>query len=371
MLYLRKIFIIVMKKHNFNPGPSLLPGYTIENSAKAIIELYDTGLSVLEISHRSKEFIAIIEESVSLVKKLLDVPNGYSVLFLQGGASLQFCMIPYNLLDEGQMSAYLETGSWAKKAIKEAKHFGHVNIVASSSDSNFNYIPKQYDLPENAAYFHITTNNTIFGTQIHKDYDVNVPLVADMSSDIFSRVVDVSKYSLIYAGAQKNLGPAGVTIVIVKDEILGKVKRGIPTILDYRTHIEGNSLFNTPPVFAIFASFQTLKWLNEQGGIAEMERKNIEKATLLYDEIDRNPLFKGTAKKEDRSKMNVTFILNDPDLETQFLTLATEHDIIGIKGHRSVGGFRASIYNAMPLESIQVLVDVMKVFAGKHAINEV
>ncbi|MBW8050149.1 MAG: 3-phosphoserine/phosphohydroxythreonine transaminase [Cytophagales bacterium] len=360
-----------MKKYNFNPGPSLLPGYTIENSAKAVNELYNSGLSILEISHRSKEFTGIIEEATTLIKELLNVPDGYSVLFLQGGASLQFCMIPYNLLDEGQTAAYLETGSWAKKAIKEVKFFGNVNVVASSSDSNYNYIPKQYDLPENAAYFHITTNNTIFGTQIYEDYNVNIPLVADFSSDIFSRTVDVSKYALIYAGAQKNLGPAGVTLVIVKDEILGKVKREIPTMLDYRTHIEGGSLFNTPPVFAIYASLQTLKWLKEQGGLAEMERKNIEKADLLYEEIDKNPLFKGTANKEDRSKMNVTFIMDNPDLESEFLALAAEHDIIGIKGHRSVGGFRASIYNAMPLESVEVLVDVMKVFAGKHEVSEV
>ncbi len=360
-----------MKKHNFSAGPSILPSYTLENASKAVAGWEPAGgLSLIEISHRSKEFVAVVDEATQLIKELLNVPSGYSVLFLQGGASTQFCMVPYNLLDNNQTAAYLDTGAWANKSIKEAKLFGNVNVVGSSKGDNYNFIPKGYSLANDLAYFHITTNNTIYGTEIKEDLDVNVPLVADMSSDIFSRPVDVSKYALIYAGAQKNLGPAGVTLAIVKDDILGKVDRQIPTMLNYQTHIDKESMFNTPPVFAIYASYLTLKWLKEQGGLGEMQKRNQAKAELLYNEIDSNPLFEGTAAVEDRSLMNVTFVMKNPDLETEFMAYATEQGISGIKGHRSVGGFRASIYNAMPIESVQVLTTAMNVFAEKHvAVN--
>ncbi len=357
-----------MKIHNFSAGPSILPDYTIENAAQAI-KGWDkmNGLSLIEISHRSKEFVAVVEEATQLIKDLLNVPESYSVLFLQGGASMQFCMIPYNLLNADQSAAYLDTGVWANKAIKEAKLFGKVDVVGSSKDKNYNFIPKDYQLADESAYFHITTNNTIYGTEIKEDLDVDVPLVADMSSDIFSRPIDVSKYALIYAGAQKNLGPAGVTLVIIKNDILGKVKREIPTMLKYQTHIDNESMFNTPPVFPIYASYLTLKWLKDNGGLSEMQKKNQKKAELLYDEIDNNPLFEGTAAREDRSLMNVTFVMKNPDLENEFMKYATEQGIDGIKGHRSVGGFRASIYNAMPIESVKVLTECMSVFAEKHA----
>ena len=352
-----------MKIHNFSAGPSILPQYTIDNAAKAVKELDNIGLSLIEISHRSKEFVAVVENAIKLVKDLLNVPEGYSVLFLQGGASTQFCMIPYNLLKENQTAAYLDTGAWANKAIKEAKIFGNVEVLASSKDDNYTYIPKDYKLDDNLAYFHITTNNTIYGTEILEDLDVNVPLVADMSSDIFSRPVDVSKYDLIYAGAQKNLGPAGVTIVIIKDSIVGKMDRPIPTMLNYQTHIDKESMFNTPPVFPIYASYQTLKWLKENGGLEVMNKKNQAKSDLLYNEIDNNALFKGTAAKEDRSRMNVTFVMTKEGLDEAFLDFAAKRGISGIKGYRTVGGFRASIYNAMPIESVQVLVEAMKDFA--------
>jgi phosphoserine aminotransferase len=280
-----------MKKHNFNAGPSILPQYTLNETSKAVLELDNIGLSILEISHRSKDFQKIVDDTVALVKELLNVPEGYSVLFLGGGASLQFCMVPYNLLGDNQTAAYLETGSWAQKAIKEAKNFGMVNVVASSADKNFTYIPKGFKVPDDSVYFHVTTNNTIYGSELREDLSVNVPLIADMSSDIFSRLVDVSKYSLIYAGAQKNLGPAGVTLVIIKESILGKIERKIPSMLDYRIHIKNNSLYNTPPVFAIYSSYMTLKWLKNLGGLKEMQKKNDAKAKLLYDEIDRNSLF--------------------------------------------------------------------------------
>lgn len=359
-----------MKKHNFSAGPSILPKYTIENAAKAVLELDNTGLSLIEMSHRSKEFVAITAEATQLVKDILNVPATHEVVFLQGGASLQFTMVPYNLLDEGATAGYLDTGTWANKAIKEAKLFGNIQIIGSSKDSNYNFIPKGYKLPDNLAYFHITTNNTIFGTEILEDLSVNVPLVADMSSDIFSRPVDVSKYALIYAGAQKNLGPAGVTLAIIKKDILGKVKRQIPTMLNYQTHIDNESMFNTPPVFAIYGSYLTLKWIKELGGLKEMEKRNKAKADILYKEIDENPLFKGTAAKEDRSRMNVTFVMNNSELEGEFLKFAEAQGMDGIKGHRSVGGFRASIYNAMPIESVQALVGCMKEFAKlKVAVN--
>lgn len=351
-----------MKKHNFNAGPSILPREVIEKTAQAVLDLNNSGLSVLEISHRSKDFQAVIDEAVALFKEVLSIPEGYSVLFLGGGASLQFCMVPYNLMES--KSAYLNTGTWASKAMKEAKGFGELVEVASSKAANFNYIPKDYVIPADADYFHITTNNTIFGTELLTDIDSPVPLVADMSSDIFSRPVDVSKYALIYGGAQKNLAPAGLAFVIVKDEVLGKVTRHIPSMLDYQIHIDNGSMYNTPPVLPIYSALETLRWIKSIGGLQEMEKRNIQKATLLYDEIDRNPLFVGTAAKEDRSRMNICFVMKPEyaDLEAEFLKFATERGMVGIKGHRSVGGFRASTYNALPLESVQVLVDCMQAF---------
>lgn len=352
-----------MKKHNFYAGPSILPEFTKEKMAEGVLNFAGTGLSVMEVSHRSKEFVAVIEEAKSLVKELLKVPEGYSVLFLQGGASLQFLMAPYNLMD--RKAAYLNTGAWASKAIKEAKAFGEVVEVASSKDANFNYIPRNYEVPADADYFHITTNNTIFGTELFADPDTNVPLVADMSSDIFSRPVDVSKYNLIYAGAQKNLGPSGATLVIVKDEALGKVDRPIPTMLDYKVHIAQDSMFNTPSTLAVFGCLQTLKWLKKSGGVEGIEKINIEKANLLYRELDRNKLFVPTVPNpEDRSRMNVTFVMAPEytGLEKDFLDFATSKGMVGIKGHRSVGGFRASLYNAMPHESVRALVETMQDF---------
>ncbi|WP_339739142.1 3-phosphoserine/phosphohydroxythreonine transaminase [uncultured Sunxiuqinia sp.] len=356
-----------MKTHNFSAGPSILPQFTIEKTAEAIKDFAGTGLSVMEVSHRGKEFIAVMDEAQALFRELLNIPDDYSVLFLGGGASLQFCMVPFNLMNK--KSAYLNTGAWAAKALKEAKFFGEVVEVASSKDTVYNYIPKGYEIPADADYFHFTSNNTIYGTQIRQDFDLDIPVVCDMSSDIFSRQIDVSKYGLIYGGAQKNLAPAGVAFVIVKNDLLGKVDRPIPTMLNYQTHIDNGSMFNTPPVVPVFAALQTLKWLKINGGIAAMEKINQEKAALLYDEIDRNPLFKGTVlNKEDRSLMNVCFIMNAgyEALEKDFMDFATSKGMSGIKGHRSVGGFRASIYNAMPKESIQALIDCMQEFEKTH-----
>lgn len=355
-----------MKKHNFYAGPSILPAYTIENTAKGILDLDGIGLSVMEISHRSKEFMAVIEEAQSLIRELLDVPQGYHVLFLGGGASMQFCMVPYNLMQT--KAAYLNTGSWASKALKEGTFFGEAIEVASSKDRNFSYIPKTYDLPEDVDYFHITTNNTIYGTEIREDLDVPMPLVADMSSDIFSRPLDVSRYGIIYGGAQKNLAPSGLAFVIVREDILGKVDRPIPTMLDYRTHIEKGSMFNTPPVVPIFAALQTLRWLKDKGGVRAMEKINMEKAALLYDEIDRNPMFRCTVEDEaDRSLMNICFVMTDDykEREADFLAFAGERGMVGIKGHRSVGGFRASTYNALARESVIALINTMKEFEKK------
>ncbi len=352
-----------MKKHNFYAGPSILPQYTIDKVAEGVKNFAGTGLSVMEVSHRGKEFVAVMEEAVSLFKELLEIPAGYEVLFLGGGASLQFAMIPMNIMQK--KAAYLNTGEWASKAIKEGKFFGEVVEVASSKDRNFCYVPKNYEIPDDADYFHITTNNTIFGTQLRKDLDVSVPLVADMSSDIFSRPVDVSKYGIIYGGAQKNLAPAGVTFVIIKEDILGKVDRPIPTMLNYKTHISKGSMFNTPPVLPVFAAVQTLNWLKDNGGLKAMEKRNIEKAGMLYDEIDRNRLFKTTVNDvEDRSLMNICFVMNDEykELESEFMEFAKSRGMIGIAGHRSVGGFRASTYNALPKESVEALVSVMKEF---------
>lgn len=353
-------------KHNFGAGPCILPQEVFKQASQAVLNFNDTGLSILEISHRSKEFIAVSEEAIEIVKELMNVPAGYSVLFLQGGASLQFAMVAMNLLQEGKKAAYLETGVWAKKAIKEAKPFGEVEIVASSKDANFNFVPKNYTIPTDAAYFHCTSNNTIYGTEMFEFPKTDIPVVCDMSSDIFSRVINVADFDLIYAGAQKNIGPAGATLVIIKDEILGKVQRAIPSMLDYKIHIDGESMFNTPPVFSIFVSLLNLKWLKSKGGIAEIEKENIAKANALYTEIDRNPLFKGTAVLEDRSRMNVCFVMENPELEKAFLKLAEEKGCVGIKGHRSVGGFRASIYNALSISSVHVLIEAMQEFAEKN-----
>lgn len=355
-----------MKKHNFYAGPSILSEYTIKNTAAAVENFAGTGLSVLEVSHRSKEFVAVMDEAQALVKELLDIPAGYEVLFLGGGASMQFCMVPFNLLNK--KASYLDTGTWAANAIKEAKLFGEVDVVASSKEANYTYIPKDYTVPEDSDYFYFTSNNTIYGTEMRYDPDVKVRLVSDMSSDIFSRPVDVSKYDVIFAGAQKNLAPAGVTVVIVRTDALGNVERPIPTMLDYRTHVKKGSMFNTPPVLPIYSALQTLKYYKELGGIPALEKRNIEKAALLYDEIDRNKLFRGTAAPEDRSIMNVCFVMNDEykDLEADFAAFAASKNIVGIKGHRSVGGFRASLYNAMPIESVQVLVNAMQEFEKQH-----
>ncbi|MDR0264540.1 MULTISPECIES: 3-phosphoserine/phosphohydroxythreonine transaminase [unclassified Sphingobacterium] len=353
-------------KHNFGAGPCILPKEVFQQASEAVIDFNNTGLSILEISHRSKEFEAVIDEATQLVRELLAVPQGYSILFLQGGASLQFAMAPLNLLPEGGKAAYLDTGVWATKALKEAKKFGTVDVVASSIDKNYSYIPKGYAIPSDAAYFHYTANNTIYGTEVFEKPETALPVVVDMSSDIFSREINVADYDLIYAGAQKNMGPAGVTLVIVKDDILGKSGRVLPSMLDYQLHINGGSMYNTPPVYSIFVSMLNLRWLKAKGGVAVLEQENIIKARALYDEIDRNPLFKGTAAVEDRSRMNVTFVMDTPELEAEFLALAKERNLIGIKGHRSVGGFRASIYNALPLSSVNALIDAMKEFEDTH-----
>ena len=357
-----------MKKHNFYAGPSILSQYTIKNTADAVLNFADMGLSLLEISHRSKQFQAVIDEASALVKELLEIPEGYHVLFLGGGASMQFCMLPYNLLEK--KAAYLDTGVWAHKAMKEAKLFGNVEVVASSEDKNYTYIPKNYVVPADVDYFHYTTNNTIYGTEIRKDPEVgNVRLVADMSSDIFSRPIDVAKYDVIYAGAQKNLAPAGVTIVIVKEDALGKVSRPIPTMLNYKTHVDKGSMFNTPPVLPIFSALQTLKYYKSLGGVREIEKVDIAKAAKLYEAIDASRIFVATVPaQEDRSIMNVCFVMKPEyaELEKEFVDFATAQGMVGIKGHRSVGGFRASLYNALPMESVEALVACMKEFEAKH-----
>lgn len=357
-----------MKKvHNFNAGPCVLPREAVAASIEALVDFAGTGMSVIEMSHRSKEWEAVMDESRALWRELLDIPEEYDVIFLGGGASLQFLMVAMNLLEK--KAAYLETGVWAKKALKEAKAFGEVVCVASSAEKTFNFIPKNYEIPADADYFHITTNNTIYGTEIHTDMDSPVTLVADMSSDIMSRPVDVRKYGMIYGGAQKNVGPAGVTFVIIRKDILGKVTRYLPTMLDYRTHAAEDSMFNTPPVFSIYVMTQTLKWIKKLGGLKAVQKMNQDKAALLYNEIDRNPMFVGTAAKEDRSLMNICFVMSDKykDKEADFMAYAKERNMVGIKGHRSVGGFRASTYNACPVESIQALVDCMKEFEKANA----
>ncbi len=349
-----------MKKHNFSAGPCILPQEVLQQASEAILNFNDDDLSLIEISHRSKPFTDVMQKAISLVKELLEVPKEYSVMFLQGGASLEFLMVPLNLMKKGGKAAYTNTGAWAKKAITEAKDLGKVVIVGDSSDKNHNYIPKGYEIPMDVDYFHCTSNNTIYGTQMKEFPSTPTLLVCDMSSDIFSRTIDVSKFDLIYAGAQKNMGPAGTTLVIVKNKILGNTGRKIPTMLDYNTHISKDSMFNTPPVFAIYVSMLTLQWLKDKGGVQWIEKINQKKADLLYREIDRNPLFEGAANKEDRSNMNVTFLLKDNSKEEQFNKMWTNAGINGIKGHQSVGGYRASMYNALPIESVQVLVDIMR-----------
>ena len=355
-----------MKKYNFNAGPSMLPREVIENTAKQILDFNGSGLSLAEISHRAKDFQPVVDEAEALVKELLDIPEGYSVLFLGGGASLEFCMVPYNFLNK--KAAYLNTGTWAKKAMKEAKLFGEVVEVASSADANFTFIPKDWSVPADVDYLHITTNNTIYGTEMRNDLDVPVRLIADMSSDIFSRPVDVAKYDCIYAGAQKNLSMAGVTIVIVKNDALGKVERSIPTMLDYRTHVEKGSMFNTPPVVPIYTAMENLRWIKANGGVEAMDKRANERAEMLYAEIDRNKLFKGTVAVEDRSLMNICFVMNEEyaELEKPFFDFATSKGMVGIKGHRSVGGFRASCYNAQTIEGVTALVNAMKEFEANN-----
>lgn len=355
-----------MKKYNFNAGPSMLPREVIENTAKQCLDYNGSGLSLMEISHRAKDFQPVVDEAVALIKELLQIPDGYSVIFLGGGASLEFCMVPYNFLIN--KAAYLNTGTWAKKAMKEAKLFGEVVEVASSAESNYTYIPKGWTCSNDVDYLHITTNNTIYGTEIRKELDVNVPMIADMSSDIFSRPIDVSKYDCIYAGAQKNLAMAGVTLIILKNDKLGRAPRQIPTMLDYRTHVEKGSMFNTPPVVPIYCALETLRWLKNNGGVEAMDKLARQRADILYGEIDRNKLFRGTVNEEDRSLMNICFVMNDEyaDLEKAFFEYATSKGMVGIKGHRSVGGFRASCYNAQTIEGVNALVQCMKEFEAMH-----
>jgi phosphoserine aminotransferase len=355
-----------MKKYNFNPGPSVLPEMTLKNTAEAVLNLNGSGLSIMEISHRSKDFEAILKESKDLFREMLDIPSDYSILFLQGGASLQFTMIPYNFLNK--KAAYLDSGSWASKAAKEAKFFGEVQVVASSKEQNYTFIPKNYTIPADADYFHITTNNTIYGTELKTDLSSPVPLIADASSDILSRPMDISKYAMLYGGAQKNLGPAGVAFVIVKNSMLEKITKPVPTMLSYKIHAENDSLYNTPPCVAIYACLQTLKWLKNLGGLKAIQKINVEKANLLYSEIERNKLFMSPITvAEDRSIMNVVFVFKPEykELEEKFLELAKAKGLIGIKGHRSVGGFRASIYNAMAVDGVKVLVQAMKEFESQ------
>ena len=355
-----------MKKYNFNAGPSMLPREVIENTAKQCLDYNGSGLSLMEISHRAKDFQPVVDEAVALIKELLQIPDGYSVIFLGGGASLEFCMVPYNFLIN--KAAYLNTGTWAKKAMKEAKLFGEVVEVASSAVSNYTFIPKGWTCSNDVDYLHITTNNTIYGTEIRKELDVNVPMIADMSSDIFSRPIDVSKYDCIYAGAQKNLAMAGVTLIILKNDKLGRAPRQIPTMLDYRTHVEKGSMFNTPPVVPIYCALETLRWLKNNGGVEAMDKLARQRADILYGEIDRNKLFRGTVNEEDRSLMNICFVMNDEyaDLEKAFFEYATSKGMVGIKGHRSVGGFRASCYNAQTIEGVNALVQCMKEFEAMH-----
>ncbi len=352
--------------HNFNAGPSILPKEVFDEASQAVLNYNDTGLSILEMGHRTPLFQSIMDEAKSLVKELMQLDDDHEVLFLHGGASTQFMQVPMNLLNEKETAAIADTGIWSSKAIKETKIFGKVDIVCSSKEAGYTFIPKDFAVPNDAKYFHITTNNTIYGTQWQKIPSVSIPMVADMSSDILSRQINFNSFDLIYAGAQKNMGAAGVNLVVVNKNILGKVKRAIPTIMDYRNHIQEGSMLNTPPVFAVYVSMLTLRWLKNMGGVSAIEKLNNEKAELLYNEIDNNSLFTGTVAKEDRSKMNVCFKINDSDREADFLVLMKQHNIVGIKGHRTAGGFRASLYNALPLSSVQGLVNVMNEFSTKY-----
>ena len=349
-----------MKKHNFSAGPSILPQEVLQKTAEAILDFNGLGLSLIEISHRSKDFVAVMDEVRATVKRLMNLSDDYEVLFLQGGASLQFAMVPFNLLKNGGKAAYTDTGVWASGAIKEAKKVGEIDVIASSKEANYNYIPKKYSVGSDYDYFHCTSNNTIYGTQMKDFPKVESLMVCDMSSDIFSRVLDFSKFELIYAGAQKNMGPAGATLVVVKKEILGKTGRDIPSYLNYQLHIDKESMLNTPPVFSIYTSLLTLQWLEKNGGIAGAEKRNQAKAELLYSEIDNNPLFKGFCEPKDRSIMNVCFQLTDDSLKEKFDQAWKSAGISGLNGHRTTGGYRASLYNALPIESVQVLVEVMK-----------
>ena len=356
-----------MKKHNFNAGPSILADEVIEKAAQAVLDFNGSGLSLLSISHRTKDFDAVMAEADALFRELLHIPDNYKIIYLGGGASTYFYQIPANFL--GRKAGYVNTGVWSKKAIKEAKRYGEVEVLASSEDRNFTYIPKGFAIPEDLDYVHITSNNTIYGTEYHEDLTSPVPLIADMSSDILSRPVDVTKYAMIYDGAQKNLAPAGVAFGIIREDMLDRIVRDLPTMMNYRTHVENNSMFNTPPVFPIYVLMETLRWLKSIGGVPEIYRRNREKAALLYDEIDRNPLFRGTVEKKDRSLMNICFVMQEgyEELAPEFMEFAKSRDIVGIKGHRLVGGFRASCYNALPIESVRVLVECMQEFAAKHA----
>ena len=353
--------------HNFNAGPSILPKEVLEEASQALLNINNSGLSILEIGHRTPLFEEILNEAISLVKELMNLDTDHEVLYLHGGATTQFMQVPYNLLDEGRTAAYIDNGIWGSKAIKEGKLFGSVEVVASSKDKNHTYIPKDFAVPEEAAYLHYTTNNTIEGTQWHSIPDTNIPIVADMSSDILSRQMDFNRFALIYAGAQKNMGAAGVNLVVLNKNILGKVSRKIPSILDYRVHIENNSMLNTPPVFAIYVSMLTLRWLKKIGGVAGIETINNQKADLLYGTLDRLPLFKPKVAKEDRSKMNVVFTIDDPAVEKAFLEVCKKEGMYGVKGHRTVGGFRVSLYNALPLSSVQAFVQLLEDFAAKSS----
>lgn len=353
--------------HNFNSGPSILPKEVFEQASHAIIDFNNTGLSILELGHRTALFQEVMDEAVASVKELMKLDDAHEVLFLHGGASTQFFQVPMNLLNDDETAAYLDCGTWGTKAIKEAKLFGNVDVVDSSKDKNYSYVPKNYLILPNAKYFHYTTNNTIEGTQMHAIPETGVPLVADMSSDILSTAIDFNRFSLIYAGAQKNIGAAGVNLVVVKKDILGKVNRRLPSMMDYRNHIENGSMLNTPPVFAVYVCMLTLRWLKQQGGITEIEKLNNAKAKLLYDTLDGLPVFRPTVAREDRSKMNVVFVIDDPELEKKFLGECKANGMIGIKGHRSVGGFRASLYNALPIESVHALTDLMKDFAAHNS----
>ncbi len=355
-----------VKIHNFSAGPGILPIDVMQKASEACLNFNNSGLSLLEISHRSKDYVAVMDEARAIIKELLEIGDNYEVLYLGGGASLQFAMVPYNLLSDSGYAAYVNTGVWASKAIQEAQKVGNVKIIASSEDKNFTYIPENYTIPNDADYLHITSNNTIYGTQIKEFANPSIPMVCDMSSDIFSRKIDANKFAMIYAGAQKNMGPAGATLVVIRKDMVGKAERKKLSMLDYAVHIKGESMYNTPPVFPVYVVLETLKWLKNNGGVSWIEKLNNEKAELLYNEIDTNPLFYGTVAKEDRSYMNVCFLLHKTEMEVEFEKTIKKSGISGIKGHRSVGGYRASIYNAMPIESVKVLTEVMKEFAIKH-----